>query len=155
MNNHFNYHRVLFSLLRFPHAVAEAGFGALLLSSQAPACIQGRGIGPDRSDLAAHSSLVTAIRRDYRWNRFSLSWTRKEEEEETGERGWETSGNTEGCRWWGVCSRCRRGKTGRGDLELEEEFVFRGIDEPVALARLSCEPGQRWLSSDNSFINRQ
>lgn len=40
---------VLFSLPRF----AEAGFGVLLLSLQAPACIQGRGIGPDRSDLAA------------------------------------------------------------------------------------------------------
>lgn len=89
MNNHFNYHRVLFSLLRFPHAVAEAGFGALLLSSQAPACIQGRGIGPDRSDLAAHSSLVTAIRRDYHWNRFSLPLLdqEEEEEEETGEGG--------------------------------------------------------------------
>lgn len=111
---------VLFPFLRFPHALAEAGFGALLLSLQAPACIQGRGIGPDRSDLAAHSNLVTAIRRDYRWNRFSLLDQEGEREGEGGGDGRKRMRNKWKEGWWSFLemssrkNRPRRAGTGGG-----------------------------------------
>lgn len=121
-----------------------------------PLVFKAVGSGQIVATLRPHSSLVTAIRRDYRWNRFSLLG---QEEGRGGGGGDERRRmrNEERHRWWSFLAmssrknRPRRPGTG-GGIRLRDRAGCIALWRGSLVNQVNDDSV---LTADNSFIKRQ